>query len=339
MKLLEPSRRMTRREWLTTGVAGGVALLSGWSLFRTWDRYARKSPVAILKAPNYSVALDKLIQHGLIELGITAQTVKGKRILLKPNLVEVDRSAPQVNTHPALVRAAAVTFMRLGAASVIVAEGSGHCMDSILVFECSGLREALAEDGFPFVDLNYQEPLLTPNRMGYSQLPWLAFPRLLQKVDWVVSMPKMKTHHWAGVTLSMKNLFGMMPGCYYGWPKNVLHQAGLNESVVDIALTLRPQLAIVDGIIGMEGDGPIMGDPVHSGMLVMGTDLPTVDATCARLMAVNPSKVPFLKMARYAGFSFSERHITQVGETLDSMQHPFRLLSNIEAQCGLRLTA
>jgi hypothetical protein len=80
-------------------------------------------------------------------------------------------------------------------------------------------------------------------------------------VDWIVSMAKMKTHHWAGVTLSMKNLFGVMPGSYYGWPKNVLHWAGINETILDIYATLRPHLTIVDGIIGMEGDGAHHGYP------------------------------------------------------------------------------
>ena len=320
-----------------TGVAGGAAILGGASLLHTLLRQGGKPPVAILKASNYSSALDNIVEQGLRELGIDAATVKGKRILLKPNLVEVDRSAPQVNTHPALVRAAAETFRKLGAASVIVAEGSGHCLDSILVFESSGLRDALAEGRFRFVDLNYQEPLLVEKNVNFSKLPHLAFPRLLQEIDWVVSMPKMKTHHWAGVTLSMKNLFGMMPGCYYGWPKNVLHQAGLNQSIADIALTLRPQLAIVDGIVGMEGDGPIMGDPVQAGVIVMGTDLPAVDATCARLMVVDPTKVPHLTMAEQSGFAIGQQQIKQIGETIASTQRPFRLLANIPAQQGLRL--
>ena len=59
----------------------------------------------------------------------------------------------------------------------------------------------------------------------------------------------------------MKNLFGVMPGLYYGWPKNVLHHAGIGGSILDINAAVKPHLAIVDGIIGMEGDGPIMGTP------------------------------------------------------------------------------
>ena len=85
-------------------------------------------------------------------------------------------------------------------------------------------------------------------------------------MDLVVSLAKMKTHHWTGVTLSMKNLFGLFPGTYYGWPKNALHVAGIEE-VHPRHQRHRPPLAsaIVDGIVGMEGDGPIMGIPARRG--------------------------------------------------------------------------
>jgi uncharacterized protein (DUF362 family) len=77
----------------------------------------------------------------------------------------------------------------------------------------------------------------------------------------LVSMPKMKTHHWAGATLSMKNLFGIVPGGVYGWPKNVLHWAGIHQSIADLHSLFPNHFAIVDGIVGMDGNGPIQGRP------------------------------------------------------------------------------
>lgn len=102
---------------------------------------------------------------------------------------------------------------------------------------------------------------------------------------------------WAGVTLSLKNFFGVMPGTIYGWPKNVLHYAGIGPSIFDIAAAVRPHLAIVDGIIGTEGEGPIMGTPRHAGVLVMGTNLPAVDATCGRPTDINPWRIGYLAAA------------------------------------------
>ena len=148
------------------------------------------------------------------------------------------------------------------------------------MLEQSGLGDVLSEAGLEFVDLNHDEVEFVPNLLGQSSLPRLALPMSLRRADLIVSLPKLKTHHWAGVTLSLKNFFGVMPGIVYGWPKNVLHYAGIGPSILDINAAVRPHLAIVDGIIGMEGDGPIMGTPRHLGALVMGTNLPAVDATC-----------------------------------------------------------
>jgi uncharacterized protein (DUF362 family) len=195
----------------------------------------------------------------------------------------------------------------------------------------------LAEDRIPFMDLNYDAVYTVPNPLKYSRLTSLTFPATLRQVDWIVSLAKMKTHHWAGVTLSMKNLFGVMPGSYYGWPKNVLHHAGISGSILDINATLNPQLAIVDGIMGMEGDGPIMGVPKHAGVLVLGRNLPAVDATCARIMGIDPSRIDYLAAASgYLGL-IREENIRQRGENLAAVRTNFALLDKIPAQRGLRL--
>src|SRR5262249_14516641 len=120
----------------------------------------------------------------------------------------------------------------------------------------------------------------------------------------------------------------VMPGIVYGWPKNVFHYTGIGTSILDIAAAVRPHLAIVDGIIGMEGDGPIMGTPRHSGILVMGTNLPSVDATCAPLMRINPWRVGSLAGASGRLGPIAERHIEQRGEEIVNLAQPFQLLDH-----------
>ena len=88
----------------------------------------------------------------------------------------------------------------------------------------------------------------------------------------------------------MKNLFGVVPGAVYGWPKNLLHMRGIHQSILDLTATIRPQLTIVDAVTAMEGDGPIMGKPRLLGFLAMGSDLPAVDATCARVIGLDPAR-------------------------------------------------
>src|SRR5262245_28679530 len=297
----------------------------------------QRAQVFVAKVADYQLDIADAISRGIAQLGVPLENVKGKRILLKPNLVETASGAPHINTHPLVLRGAIEAFLRLGAASVMVAEGPGHRRDTLAVYEESGLADVLTEDRIPFHDLNYISGYDLPNAGRQSSLRTLTFPGLFKEVDWIVSVAKMKTHHWAGATLSMKNLFGVMPGIYYGWPKNVLHHAGIENSILDINATLKPHFAIVDGIVGMEGDGPIMGDPKHVGVLVMGRNLAAVDATCCRIMGIDPYKVSYLERADNWLGPIDERAIEQRGETISSVRTNFELIESIPAFRNLRL--
>lgn len=152
--------------------------------------------------------------------------------------------------------------------------------------------------------------------------------------DLVVSMPRMKTHHWAGVTLSMKNMFGVVPGNCYGWPKNVLHWAGISRSILDINSTVRPGFAIVDGIVGMEGNGPTQGTPKPCGVLVMGDDPVAVDSTCTRIMGLIPERIEYLAQAGLLLGHVREEKIQQIGERIEQVRTPFEVLENFKKLKG-----
>lgn len=329
---------LTRRQLLQACLVGGGLAVSGFSLLHWLTDSPLTAQTFIGQAGTYEIDFAILIRQGLQELGVTPSEIKGKRILLKPNLVEPHKSFSHINTHPFVVRGAVEAFLHLGAASVVIGEGPGHRHDTLLVLEESGLADVLYEDRIPFRDLNTMEGVVMPNLGGQTKLTTLTFPRVVQEVDWVVSLAKLKTHHWAGATLSMKNFFGVMPGNYYGWPKNVLHQAGISKSILDINATLKPHFAIVDGVIGMEGDGPIMGSPVQAGVLVMGRNLPSVDATCCRIMGINPYQIEYLHKADQWLGPIHESRIEQRGESWQTVQHPFALVPEIPAHQGIRLT-
>jgi uncharacterized protein (DUF362 family) len=146
------------------------------------------------------------------------------------------------------------------------------------------------------------------------------------EADVVISMPKMKTHHWAGATLSLKNCFGCVPGRVYGWPKNVLHFAGLEQAIVDVAAAVRPDLAIVDGIVGMQGNGPITGTGVDAGVLVFGDDPVATDTIAATIMGIDPQRIGYLDMAaRFLGQGDRDR-IRNEGEEVEREVVRFDLL-------------
>ena len=333
----QSSGKITRRALLVEGLAAAGIGTAGAVLRDYLGQRSRKARVFIAKAASYDADLVSLLADGLRSLGIGPGEIRGKRILLKPNFVETMPGTMHICTRPEVVFAAVEVFRKLGAAAVLVGEGPGHCRDTARVLEEAGMAESLVEHRTPFVDLNNDDLIIRPNAGGRSGLATLTLPATVDQVDWVVSMPKMKTHHWLGVTLSMKNLFGLMPGIVYGWPKNVFHWAGLEQSVLDINATVRPRLAIVDGIVGMEGDGPIMGTPKPAGVLVMGRDLPAVDATAARIMGIDPFKVTYLKSADGVLGTILADHILQRGESIAAVRTDFQLLDSIPAHQGLRL--
>lgn len=336
-KMIKNCHGLTRREFLLGAFTAGVFALSGAFFFRRYATKIRKAETFISKVHDYSADIRSVIISGMHELGVTSKEIRGKKILLKPNLVEPLANTVHINTHPMIVRGAAKAFLSLGADRVTVAEGPGHCHDTLRTLQESGMADVLLEDRIPFVDLNSDDVYTVANKGRYSRLKTLTFPVALRQADWIVSMPKLKTHHWAGVTLSMKNMFGVMPGMFYGWPKNILHCAGINQCILDINMTLQPHLAIVDGVIGMEGDGPIMGSPRHVGVVVMGRNFVAVDATCSRIMGVNPQKVPYLAVASTRLGPVKENNISQYGETIDSVRTDFALIEKIPAHKGLRI--
>src|SRR3989442_8300082 len=161
----------------------------------------------------------------------------------------------------------------------------------------NGLGDQLLHRKIPFVDLNRDELIKTRLQANYSGIGQLWLPRTVLTSDFIVSMPKVKTHHWTGVTLSMKNMFGIVPGCRYGWPKNVLHWAGIHESILDICATVRPHFVIADAIVAMEGDGPLNGSARYLKTIVLADDPVAADSTLTRLMGIRPERIAHIREA------------------------------------------
>ncbi len=311
---------VSRRQWLALGGATAAAVASPFVLRAMTPR----APVFVARQQSYAGDLEKTIADGLQACGIRAAELAGKHVLLKPNLVEPSRLSPQMTTHPAVIIAAAEVFRRWGA-RVRVGEAPGHVRDTEHALMESGVGEALLAADLPFEDLNYDEVVWAPNQGGASKLDGFYFPRAVMKADLIVSMPKMKTHHWMGVTAAMKNMYGIIPGIVYGWPKNVLHHAGIPETVFDINASAPPTIAIVDGVQCMEGDGPIMGTPKDMGLLIIGANLPAVDATVCRLMDFRPERIPYLSRAANRLGPIHDARIEQRGERWEPLRQPFQL--------------
>jgi len=312
--------RLDRRALLVgAGVVAAGAI--GYPLLS--NVFGAESPVFLARNQRYDSSLERTIRDGLQATGMDLSALAGRRVLLKPNMVEPSRSRPQMTTHPAVVIAAAEVFRRYGAL-VTVGEAPGHVRDSQMALYESSIGPALEDAGVEFADLNYEDVVWTPNAGRASSLSGFYFPRSVATADLIVSLPKLKTHHWVGMTAAMKNLYGVLPGIKYGWPKNVLHHAGIPQTVFDINASVPRTIAIVDGITCMEGDGPILGSAKEMGLIAIGAPV-AVDATCARIIGLHPRKIDYLRLGKRLG-PIDEGHILQRGEAWRELASPFQMV-------------
>jgi uncharacterized protein (DUF362 family) len=279
-----------------------------------------RSSVAIVQAPSYEAPLFELLKQHIA--AIEKPDFKGKHVVIKPNMVEFQPGHP-VTTNPAVIKACAQLVDWLGASKITIAEGPGHMRDTQYLLSATGIGGACRELGLPFVDLNLDDLEEVKMENSFCGEEHFYLPKTIVSADAVVSLPKMKTHHWVGMTASMKNLFGVVPGRKYGYPKNLLHLRGIPHCIMDLNCIVRPKLGLADGIVAMEGDGPINGTGKETKVMVMGTDVAAVDATCARIMHYVPEHLVYIKMAGEVIGNIAEHDIDISGASIASVAQDF----------------
>jgi uncharacterized protein (DUF362 family) len=329
------SRRAFLRLALLTGIAAGAGVIykSTESVgFERWFRWMVRGNLARWFAPNARVALaacssydaDVLAAVRAAWQGAAMPDLRGARVVIKPNLVDFIGDVPCF-THPLVAQAMIRLAREAGAREIVVAEGTTFRRDVQAILDATGYTDILAREQVTFVDLNYDDLVEIPLKGGYTRLKTLFVAKTIRDADVLVSVPKMKTHHWADISASVKNLFGIVPGIKYGWPKNTLHIQGIPAFLAELADSLPTRAcAVVDGIVGLQGDGPLFGSAVPSGIIVAGTDLLAVDATCARLMGFEPTQIGYLDFAAWAGIGVIDvGKIELVGEPLARFQRQY----------------
>jgi uncharacterized protein (DUF362 family) len=264
------------------------------------------------------------VQEAIRLIGGIEQLIKpGHLVLINPSWV-----APPVETEagcitqPEVTRAIADMVKTLGARPVI-AESSAIGVDTQQVIEESGYKD-LAEMGYELVDLKKTPSAKLPSPNGHVFQTIDSF-QLVQEADVIVSVPKLKTHDQTEMTCSIKKLKGLLTDK----AKRAMHQQGLFEGVVDLMSTVRPQLAVVDGIFCQEGLGPIFGKPVEMDLILAGMDLVAVDSVCARLIGYEPEETLLTLKAAERGLGvMNPDQIEILGEDLSQVER--RFLRSIE---------
>lgn len=261
--------------------------------------------VYIRKVPDYDqTAVDTAVEELFASLPCTARLNADSHVLLKPNLLAKHPPEHAVTTNPAVVTAVLRAVKRRGvpAKNIVCADSMGGVYNSVsttATYRSSGLEKACADEGV----ICYTECKWAPRKVENGVV--MQEFNLIQPVhdaDFIIDLPKMKTHVMTGCTAATKNLFGCIPGLQ----KAELHtrfpdRERFGEMLIDLLQTVKPDMAILDGVVAMEGDGPGGGEPRSVGVLMAGEDLPNMDLAVCMMQGLDPMRVPYLIAANKRG--------------------------------------
>jgi uncharacterized protein (DUF362 family)/Pyruvate/2-oxoacid:ferredoxin oxidoreductase delta subunit len=269
------------------------------------------SKVALARCENYD--LDNVynaVKKSIDFLGGIGKFVKpGMNVLLKPNLLSARAAEDAVITHPEVVRAVGRLARDAGAVVRIGDAPGGYGKNIDEIFEKSGLRHIADEEDFELVKFTTAD-----------FIDGIPIAKQVLDADLVISIPKLKTHCITVMTGAIKNTFGTVTGlykaeCHSRAPK----EKDLAEILVKVHSISRPGLTVVDGIVGMEGDGPSGGSPKAMNVIMAGEDAVAIDSCIAKMMGLNPLDIEVTKKAYEAGLGEADlSKIEMAGEGLES---------------------
>ena len=239
---------------------------------------------------------------------------RNDQILVKPNYINADHPSTGVTTDGRVIEGVLRFFSEHGFKSLVVGEGSGFA-DTFHAFRVAGVDKVAERWNARLVDLNRDEFVTVKPSNPYALQTVRVAKTVLESC--IVSVPKLKLHKLAGVTLSLKNMMGAVT------PKGSIH-GPLSEKIVDLASIITPRVAVIDGIIGGEGS-ETAGEPVEMNLVIAGRDPVAVDAVGAAVMGVDPRSVKHLVLAEEKGLGTCDLgRITVLGEPIEKVRRRFR---------------
>lgn len=289
------------------------------------------SIVSLVKCEDYGQKkVDEAVRQSLELIGGLESIIgAGQRVLIKVNILNADRPEKAVTTHPALLRSVIRCVKEVGGEAV-VGEASGIAYeDTERAWQVSGLKKAAQEEGADVINFQKVQKVENPrNRM----VPTLHIAKEVLSSDAVISLPKLKTHNFTLFTGAIKNLYGCIPG----FRKKELHRLAprpqeFAELMVDIFSAIKPKLAVMDGIVGMEGDGPAAGSPRQIGVILASQDLVALDAAASYIIGYHPLDVDITRVAAQRGLGKANIDEIEVrGTPLDEVKiDDYELASSI----------
>lgn len=264
-------------------------------------------PVVITRAADYApAACEAAVERVFALLDAPKAIGPDTKILLKPNLLSKSPPEKAVTTHPEIVRAVVHACLRRGARpeNITLADSAGGLYNPAGVealYRTSGMAAVCAAEGIHAYTACESGPRAVENGAVVREFELL---RPVLEADFIIDLPKFKTHVMTGMTAATKNLFGCIPGLKKAeWHTRFPDRERFGQMLIDLLLTVKPAMAVLDGVVGMEGDGPGGGEPRPVGLVLgcEGGELPLLDCAVCRLMGLDPMRVPYLKAAADRG--------------------------------------
>jgi len=263
-----------------------------------------KANVVLKYCPDYTMDVEQHLRDGLAELGGMSAFVKpGQKVLLKVNLLMKKRPEEAVTTHPSVVEAVVHLVQEAGGIPIIGDSPGGPYTVSSLqaIYTRSGLREVAERTG---AILNEDVGQTTIQCSEGKIVKSLTVTNCVLNADVVIPLSKLKTHGMMTFTGAVKILFGVIPGLLKAeYHLKMFKITDFADLLVDIATWVKPTLSIMDGVVGMEGDGPSAGKPRNIGALILSTDPFALDVVATDLIGLKPEKVPTIMAARLRGLT------------------------------------
>jgi uncharacterized protein (DUF362 family)/Pyruvate/2-oxoacid:ferredoxin oxidoreductase delta subunit len=238
--------------------------------------------------------------------------LRGKKVLIKPNVLRSSEASEGIVTHPAVLRAVVDKVESLGPAAIVVGDNPGLFSygDNEASFTKTGLMEAAKgyyrNIGTDSVQVDFNPDFMSP----------VSLSRAVRDADIIISLPKFKTHGLTVITGAIKNSYGFLPGAQ----KAMLHKAAgsperFHEVVVDVFRLRVPDFFLMDAIVGMQGNGPACPDLRNIGLILASDNAVALDAVMAAMMGLAPGRLRFLQKAREVGLGdYDLSQIDIIGE-------------------------
>jgi uncharacterized protein (DUF362 family) len=278
-----------------------------------------KNEVSIVKVKTGSI--EEAVKRAVdLVGGIRAIVKKGDRVFVKPNAVVPLPPSTGVVTDPAVIRAIIKIVLGVGAKRVVVGDSPFLQYKSREALTKTGIAEAARDAGAEIAYLD-EEPYEEVEAPNAKILKRISLPRSFLDCNIFVTAPKMKTHNQTGVSLSIKNQHGLLKA----EDKKIMHRDDIHQKIVDITSLAKPDLIVVDGTIGLEGQGPTYGSPVEVNLILAGTNVVSTDAVASYVMGFEPESITSLRVAQTQGLgTLDMRQIGVKGENPDSVRLAFR---------------